>query len=433
LGYWQDSGIGISSRLADFLYPQIDHGLEIKPFEISSVGNRQFLIPEPTWVPETLFHLQLKQKIVLLLERAPALLSGRTSLSKLNLSPKDVYLFPTGMAALYRFHTCLSVAEGNKNKSVAFGMLFQSTLHILQEYGAGMKLFPRGNEPDLEELETFCKSEYEAGRKLQAVYVEFSSNPGLVSSDLVGLRALADVYDFVLVVDETIGSFANIDVLSVADVIITSLTKSFSGYADVMGGSLVLNPHRTTTHHRLKSLLESNFHNELFSEDASVLEHNSQNYLERSTILNKNAQAVANFLKTKAIDPGSSVSQVNYPSVSETERNFRSFMRQKTPEFTPGYGCLLSVEFEEIENTIAFYDALQCHCGPHLGAHLSLALPYNKAMFGRTPEDEAKAEANGWTMRQIRLSVGLEDTTALVNTVGQAVLVADAAKKSHAH
>lgn len=154
----------------------------------------------------------------------------------------DVYLFPTGMAALYRLHTYLNAANGNKYFSVAFGVLFHSTLHILEDSGAGYKLFPRGEEADLEQLEAFCKSEREAGRKVQAVYLEFPSNPSLVSSNLAKLRALADTYGFILVVDETVASFASVDVLSVANVIVTSLTKSFSGYADVMGGSIVLNP-----------------------------------------------------------------------------------------------------------------------------------------------------------------------------------------------
>ncbi len=36
-----------------------------------------------------------------------------------------------------------------------------------------------------------------------------------------------------MVIDDTIGSFCNIDVSPVADVIITSITKSLSGYANV--------------------------------------------------------------------------------------------------------------------------------------------------------------------------------------------------------
>ena len=43
-------------------------------------------------------------------------------------------------------------------------------------------------------------------------------------------------------VDDTVSSFANVDVMAHADILVTSLTKAFSGYSDVLGGSVVLNP-----------------------------------------------------------------------------------------------------------------------------------------------------------------------------------------------
>ncbi len=49
-------------------------------------------------------------------------------------------------------------------------------------------------------------------------------------------RQLADQYGFVIVVDETIGNFINVEVAAVADVVVSSLTKIFSGDANVMGG-----------------------------------------------------------------------------------------------------------------------------------------------------------------------------------------------------
>jgi cystathionine gamma-synthase len=53
---------------------------------------------------------------------------------------------------------------------------------------------------------------------------------------VVKLRKLADEYDFIIVVDETIGSFANLEVLPFADIIVSSLSKVFSGETNVLGG-----------------------------------------------------------------------------------------------------------------------------------------------------------------------------------------------------
>lgn len=69
-----------------------------------------------------------------------------------------------------------------------------------------------------------------------ALFTEFPSNPLLRSANLPRLRALADQYDFLLVVDETVGNFVNVDVLPFADIVVSSLTKVFSGASNVMGG-----------------------------------------------------------------------------------------------------------------------------------------------------------------------------------------------------
>lgn len=79
-----------------------------------------------------------------------------------------------------------------------------------------------------------------AGSPVRALWCEFPSNPLLRSPPLVRLRELADKYGFVIVVDETIGSFANVEVLPLADVIVSSLSKVFSGETNVLGGRYVL-------------------------------------------------------------------------------------------------------------------------------------------------------------------------------------------------
>lgn len=245
-------------------------------------------------------------------------------------------------------------------------------------------------------------------------------------------------------VDDTIASFANVDVLPVADLLMTSLTKSFSGYADVMGGSVVLNPLSPYYHSALRPLFAKNFHNEYFAGDAAtMLANNSTDYFRRTRILNSNAAALAHYLATKAADPNSPVTEVLYPTTSDTRANYEAFMRpvskssspsDTTPEaaaeegegdFTPGYGCLLSVGFVSLPTARAFYDNLEFHCGPHLGAHRTLAMCFNAVVYGRDP-DEARYHASyGVRPEQIRLSVGLEDESEILAAVEYALGRAD--------
>ncbi|RYC78383.1 hypothetical protein BFJ63_vAg18743 [Fusarium oxysporum f. sp. narcissi] len=129
-------------------------------------------------------------------------------------------------------------------KTVVFGFLYELTPKLLRMYGSDLEFFGNGTREELDEFEEMLKLQRyrDPSDQVQAVWYECASNPLLKTVDLERLRRLADQYGFFLVVDDTIGSVANIDVLEVADIIVTSLTKSFSGYANVMAGSVILNP-----------------------------------------------------------------------------------------------------------------------------------------------------------------------------------------------
>lgn len=95
-----------------------------------------------------------------------------------------------------------------------------------------------GLDKDIDELEVILEREaaQSEGPPALALFAEFPSNPLLRTPHLGRLRALADKYDFLIVVDETIGNFVNVEVLPYADIVVSSLSKVFSGDANVMGG-----------------------------------------------------------------------------------------------------------------------------------------------------------------------------------------------------
>lgn len=225
-------------------------------------------------------------------------------------------------------------------------------------------------------------------------------------------------------IDDTIGSFANIDVLPVADMVMTSLTKSFSGYADVIAGSVVLNP-LSSFYPKIKPLFTSTFHNELFTGDAEKLLANSQDYLARTVILNRNAATLATYFARRAAtaSPDSPIQAVLYPTTNDTGANshYDAFKRASTPELKPGYGCLLSVDFKTLDAAKAFYNNAPLHCGPHLGAHRTLIVPFNSLVFGKDPEQARYHASYGARGEQVRISVGLEDEEELIAAVEYAL------------
>ena len=99
-----------------------------------------------------------------------------------------------------------------------------------------------GLDTDVDQLENFLEEEFNcnpADPPILALFTEFPSNPLLRSANLPRLRALADKYNFLIIIDETIGNFVNVEVLPYADVLVSSLSKVFSGASNVMGGRYV--------------------------------------------------------------------------------------------------------------------------------------------------------------------------------------------------
>jgi len=106
------------------------------------------------------------------------------------------------------------------------------TLKILEKFGPGCLFYGHGSSEDLDDLE----KRLENGERYLALFTEFPGNPLLRTPDIRRIKHLADKYDFAVVVDETIGNFLNIHVLPHADILVSSLTKIFSGDSNVMGG-----------------------------------------------------------------------------------------------------------------------------------------------------------------------------------------------------
>lgn len=109
---------------------------------------------------------------------------------------------------------------------------YVDTAKILEKFGPGCLYYGHGNAEELDDLEKKLQN----GEKYAGFYCEFPSNPLLSSPDLERVRKMANEHDLIVIIDETVGSFVNVDVLSYADIVCTSLSKIFSGACNVMGG-----------------------------------------------------------------------------------------------------------------------------------------------------------------------------------------------------
>ncbi|KAF6826704.1 cystathionine gamma-synthase [Colletotrichum musicola] len=408
IGVWQNPGIGVSIRLAERILGNIDTLTEVA----------DGAAPETEYLPEVPAHGKLRERIAGLLRRAPVD-EQKVSLVK----GEDVFLYMTGMAAIFAAHNGLLAYR--PGAVAILGIVFHSTIHYVQESCPdGYKHFGPVDGAGLDGFEAWLDEMTSKGRDVSYVFVEFPSNPLLASVDIFRLKRLSEKHGFVLVLDDTVGSFANVDVLPHCDVLVSSLTKSLSGYANVMGGSLVLNP--LSAHYpSLSGRWKDGFRNEVYEADAEVLLANSENYLERTVVLNRNAAVMAAHLHTLVDDPTSPVLRVLYPPYLKDWHTYKSVLRRPAPELPePGAGCLLSVDFDSVTAARAFYDRLGFYPGPHLGAHRTLSFCYNTLAFGKDAEEAEYHRGYGLLEESVRVSAGLEEGGDLIDTLEDALAAA---------
>ena len=404
--FWMNPGVGISTRQAEEALLHIEHIKEIP-------ADSEPLQPETS---AKKIQEKLQQRVVNIVNRAPLCRTLRPAAS-------DVYLFPTGMAAIYGLHTYLLATY--KLPSVLYGFPFHSTKHIFEDFVApgGHLFLGNADTNDLETLKSYLADLHSRGQKIQALWTEFPTNPSCHTPDLFAIRQLADQYSLLLIADDTIAGTANVDLFPVVDIVITSLTKSFSGYADVMGGSVILSP-ASKSYTALQQIFKKHYRNELHHTDATVLLANSEDYISRSSIYNRNGAALASFFTTYITKPNSVLTKLYHPTTLPSGPLYTPFMRPATPDFTPGHGLLMTIEFTNMEALAAFHNAINLIKSPHLGAHVTLVLPYVKGLFDKELEQVAK-----WDMRQtqLRIAPGLEEAEGLVKQFQDALEAAEKA------
>lgn len=197
MGFWRLTGVGISSRLAEQCLIQLQGHRALRNMSKFSASDDQVVAH---WSEH---HKTICRRIVQLLQRSPI-----DADSVHHLTNDDVYLYQSGMSATYHLQRLLLKWRGTQ--SIIFGFPYELTLKMLEVYGS-CKFYGFGTEEELKHLERYLEVEAQEGRRPQAVWCECPSNPLLRTPDLGRMRSLADQYGFALIVDDSIGSFANVD------------------------------------------------------------------------------------------------------------------------------------------------------------------------------------------------------------------------------
>ncbi len=407
--YWQHSGEGISSRLGEYVLQELqiaennlqeDKDKEYKLFIEERFGRNLNL----SFVNEA--KQALKRRIAGTLRENDEDLKIEVQRS---VSEDDIFLYPSGMASIFNAHQAILKTLPNE-KSVCFGFPYVDTLNILKKFGPGVHFYGFGDDDSLNELE----HQLEKGLKILGFFCECPSNPLLRTPNLIKIRELANKFKFPVIVDETVGNFLNIDVLPYTDIVVSSLTKVFSGDSNVMAGSLVLNP-SSPFYNEFKNYFQNNYEDLFWAGDSIYLERNSRDFQTRSQKINITSEAVVKLFQKHS---SSLIKTIYYPKVNDTRKYYDQIKNEHG-----GYGGLISIVFYNPEVARVFFNELSLSKGPSLGTNFTLACPY--AVLAHYQELD---EVENWGVDRnlVRISIGLEEQQDLLDVLQHALNIASA-------
>ena len=317
-------------------------------------------------------------------------------------TPAHVHLGSFGMSAVNAVYRTIPRLFEDRAEWIQFGWLFMDTIETIRKFPPLDAENHAIHSPlRIEELEELLDAR--RGR-IAAVMTETPSNPLMQTADLARVRELCDRHGCALVIDATLGTPFNVDVLPYADVVIESLTKYASGSADLMLGAVIVNPAS-----RFAGELQARLPAELdppYWRDAARLARRIRGYGERMQRVNANTMALADFFASRP-----SVKRVRWAYQSESRRNFeRIHRRPQSP------GGILSLELAV--PLAGVYDRLELAKGPSLGAEFTLVGPYlYHAHYGLVSTDEGRRylTSTGLDPNLLRVSAGVEETQDLID------------------
>jgi len=245
------------------------------------------------------------------------------------------------------------------------------------------------------------------GESLAAVVVECPTNPLIRVSEVHRIAAAVREQGGVMVIDPTIASVLNVDVLPCADLLVTSLTKYASIEGDIMIGALAVNP--DSPYYADLIGRTSRYHVPPYVRDLQRLAHELQDAPAVVAQMNANAARLCTFLKT-------------HPAVKQVYCAGCSDHVEKVSKGDASVGAVISIElYGDMEK---FYDTIRVMKGPSFGVRFTLLCPFMYLAhydLVTTAPGRAFLASVGLDPELIRISVGAEEYTAIEAVFAEAL------------
>lgn len=338
---------------------------------------------------------------------------------------RDIYLFPSGMAAIHLAHRTLLYLDNerinrlripsnqqspSKKKTVILGTCIPDTYKLISKFN-DFHFIKSSGQQGLEDLKDILHS----GEQILAVFIEA---PNVMNKfemiNLIDLKKLSELFGFNIIIDESNGGFINIDGLIYCDIMVSSLGKLFSNYDitnneedhDVMAGSLIVNP-QGKMYNEIQTFIKEDYEDLLWCEDAIHLEQNSRDVINKNNRINKTTLTL---MQDVFIPNKSQFKEIYHPSLPHSGQETYDLVKCKKHG---GYGGIILLTFHSLEEAKQFYNNVKLYKSIGLGTNLTLLWPYYLGMD--TKEYELKYGCE-FDKTMIRICIGLEDPKVLSDT-----------------
>jgi cystathionine gamma-synthase len=290
--------------------------------------------------------------------------------------------------------------------------LFQPGQHLLIDsdlYGGSIRLFEhisKKNGLQITALD-FCQDDVVSHiqKNTVALYVETPTNPMMNITDLKKISEIAKKHKLLLLVDNTFLSPYFQNPLSLgADVVIHSGTKYLGGHNDTLAGFLVVNEEKIAD--QIRFLMKTTGA-ALAPMDSWLILRGIKTLAIRMERAQENAICLSKWLGEQ-----SHVRKVLYPGLPEHKGH--EIMKKQSR----GFGAMVSFEVDSKETAFFILEKVQLiqYAESLGGVETLITYPITQ-----THADVPKAlqEKNGITDCLLRLSVGIEDISDLIQDLGQ--------------
>ncbi len=322
-------------------------------------------------------------------------------------SVEDVWVCASGMNAFYTGFRTVQAVQQNRGRTcwVQLGWLYLDS-------GCVLETFLEDDETldhcyDVADTDAVIEKLSSLGDRLAGVVVECPNNPLVQICDLERVSEAVRSAGGLLIVDPTVASVYNMDVLPYADVLVTSLTKYAAYEGDVMAGSMALNA-QSPDYRALKSAVPE-FHILPYMGDLRRLAHEMQDAADRVAEMNANAARLAEFLKA-------------HPAVSKVYFAADSVHHARFARSSDHVGAMISIELAGPMDQ--FYDRVTVFKGPSFGARTTSLSPFMYlAHYDLVTQEAGRAflKKAGLSHELIRISVGVEPYEAIEAVFAEAL------------